>query len=267
MLSVLILNQSFAQTDVYVYASTSGWTNSGITKAANEVVRICASGQVQLWTDDLYCNQTTPSGQGRVTNGCGVSCGIGSNGCATCPVGSLIGRIGTGGTPFFVGDRAYLTGSDAGLLYFKVNDTDLTGNDGHFIVTVVDGTNEATVCAAIESCYSSQIFTESRVVAPSPIVKEVEGPKNLGKKARVYPNPAKNLIHIDLKVEEKTADVQVALYTLDGALLENLQEGTLEEGTHHFTYDIPKDTPLTMILVQTTINGKRDTEKVSVVKE
>jgi len=54
-------------------------------------------------------------------------------------------------------------------------------------------------------------------------------------KLDVYPNPSSSEVHISLLLSEKQK-VNVSAYSMEGKLLETIEDGIIESGTHQYTF-------------------------------
>ena len=52
---------------------------------------------------------------------------------------------------------------------------------------------------------------------------------------QVYPNPANSEVQISLSIPEKQK-VNLSAYTIDGKLVTTLQDGMIDQGTHHYLF-------------------------------
>ncbi len=114
-----------AQSPQIIVSGRERWTPTGIRVRAGQGMYFRASGAVRLSADPN--DEATPAGAkgGRTASAAPV---------ADAAVGALIGRIGTDGRPFFIGDQTEVTMPAAGLLYLSVNDDYLVDNAGEFLV-------------------------------------------------------------------------------------------------------------------------------------
>jgi hypothetical protein len=102
-------------------ADNSVWTNTGFTLKAGLPVTITASG-----TADRGSGSTGPAGNGTPCPSVCTGPGL--------PIGSLIGRVGTG-QPFLVGPGPTTVSGD-GTLYLAFNDGFYVDNSGFFVATI-----------------------------------------------------------------------------------------------------------------------------------
>lgn len=116
-----VQQHELAEDRIYAYRT---WQSIGVRVEQGDLIRVGADGS-WLYTPDEYHG---PEGHARFSapsfypiSGAG---------------GTLIGRIGEAGPPFYVGARAYLSADRSGLLYFRINDDVLSDNDGYVTVAV-----------------------------------------------------------------------------------------------------------------------------------
>ena len=105
--------------------ATASWVSTGLNVRKGDWVTFVSSGEVQL--SDNRGDRAKVAGSPRVA--------------ALAPLpnvnaGALIGRIGTTGHPFGIGDQASVPMPDTGVLYLSVNDDERSDNAGEFIVVV-----------------------------------------------------------------------------------------------------------------------------------
>jgi Secretion system C-terminal sorting domain len=147
--SILIVLSIFsvlcqAQTVVNVPVNVN-WFPTGYVRNLGEDLIICSKGEVRGWSTQVTeCwREVTPGGIGRA-NFTSTSAP-----CITCPVLSLIGKIGVNGTPFYVGERCILQASASNLtgqLYLQINDTSLDDNSGEWEVSIANNCNDLFGC-------------------------------------------------------------------------------------------------------------------------
>ena len=51
-------------------------------------------------------------------------------------IGALVGKIGSGGTPFLIGSDAAITADTTGELYVVINDNYMDNNSGFFDIVI-----------------------------------------------------------------------------------------------------------------------------------
>ena len=105
------------------------WTDTGIYLREGEIVRLQASGIVQLSTDPADNGDPGGVHSGRRAPGAPLASRV---------AGALIARVGDS-APILVGRNPTLRAPASGQLYLGVNDDNLADNKGHFRVTVLPG--------------------------------------------------------------------------------------------------------------------------------
>lgn len=152
--------------------ASKSWTDTGVNLRKGESVRITASGQVsvsqkkgsELWFGrNGYDWNVGPRGTYRfepldllvkkyhldkVLNADTVPTKVfplPAGYWGPWPAYSLIGRIGSGGQPFYVGERLDLSAPAAGRLYLGVNDFDFSDNSGSWSARILTGAEPLTV--------------------------------------------------------------------------------------------------------------------------
>lgn len=107
--------------------ANQAWTSTGITVRKGQTLTFSTTGQVQLSTDTNDIADANGSKNARYA--------------ANAPMknvlaGALIGRIGTNGAPFAIGNMPTIVAPASGVLYLGVNDDGLGDNQGGFQVVV-----------------------------------------------------------------------------------------------------------------------------------
>ena len=109
------------------------WVDTGITVVAGEAVTISANGQVYIGAVSLgqpnISDYQTPAGDPTTT----TAAQTGFAGAFAAPglvPWSLVGRIGSSGTPFEVGNSGSILAPSSGELYLSVNDNNFGDNSG-----------------------------------------------------------------------------------------------------------------------------------------
>ena len=103
------------------------WTSTGITVRKGERLTFNTSGEVRLSStgDDVAQPAGATSGR-KVAN-------------APMPnqiAGALIGRIGTNGQPFGIGNLNSVVVPETGMLFLGINDDHVADNSGNYVVLV-----------------------------------------------------------------------------------------------------------------------------------
>jgi len=106
------------------------WTATGLTVRKGETITFNTNGEVQLSasSDDIATATGSKSGR-RATNAPVPS----------VPAGVLVGKIGTNGEPFGIGNLTSVTMPAAGQLFLGVNDDGFDDNQGEFRVEIGRG--------------------------------------------------------------------------------------------------------------------------------
>jgi hypothetical protein len=118
--------QAQSATRTFTVALTRPWTATGITLSARQRVAITAAGSATVQLADGGTARISPRGTTTHTMAAAGRCPgrspapTGAILAASLPCWSLVGRVGTNGRPFAVGDRATLAPA-AGSLYLGVN--------------------------------------------------------------------------------------------------------------------------------------------------
>jgi hypothetical protein len=112
----------------FVVSARQVWTSTGIVVERGETVRFATTGQIQLSADGE--DIATPAGSK-----------LGRRAAPGAPIpdtlaGALIGRIGTDGRPFGIGDQRTVPMPAAGILFLGVNDDSVNDNRGEFRVEI-----------------------------------------------------------------------------------------------------------------------------------
>lgn len=116
-----VQHSDLAKDRIYAYRN---WQSVGIRVEQGDLINIHASG-AWLYTPGEYHG---PEGHARFP--------APSFYPVSGPGGTLIGRIGENGPPFFIGQRIRFAANREGILYLRINDDILSDNDGHVIVDI-----------------------------------------------------------------------------------------------------------------------------------
>jgi hypothetical protein len=105
--------------------TNNGWTNSGLVVRRGQRLRITASGRVSL-------------GKGRFSTPAGVATAVDNDKLMrTEATGALIAVIGDDNDDFvFIGARREFVAQRDGVLFFGVNEGDLTDNNGSYDIVI-----------------------------------------------------------------------------------------------------------------------------------
>lgn len=103
------------------------WMDTGVTLSPETVVRIAASGQVDLRPDVAGRFMTGPAGSRRFGNNQGP------------PAGALLGRIGESGTTFVIGDKHETKPTAEGKLYLRIVPSPYEASTGGYTVKISTG--------------------------------------------------------------------------------------------------------------------------------
>jgi hypothetical protein len=224
--------------------SSADWVSTGVIKNPGEEVIFCGKGEIRAWSIDLVTEcwrLVTPAGLGRLNfiNG--------DFPCPTCPILSLVGKIGANGQPFYVGDRAVLQDNNGlyGEIYLRVNDFSVDDNTGDFAVTI------AKTCNEMVDCYNEQLISDTKTLI------------NLGNKVfDIYPNPTNDFINIALNAN-KSALIVVRMFDLSGKLLKTANFD-ITNGEQTLTMNIPESIQNQMIMIQTTVDNQNYSKLIMV---
>lgn len=230
--------------DITVEGS-SDWLPTGVVRNANEEVVFCAKGTIRAWPNTVTdCwREVTPAGLGRVDFTSSQAP------CIGCPVVSLIGKIGSNGTPFYIGSRAVLQSTEivTGEIYLKVNDATLTDNTGAWSVSIKKS------CIEVESCFSDQLV--------STINEPLNSRENIS--MSIVPNPITSGF-IQLLINTKTNAEPVAVKVFDalGNLILEKNLGLTLGDNLIFAIELPEYTPNGVFLVQTNLGSTNQIQKI-----
>jgi len=105
--------------------ANASWVATGVTVRKGDVVSFDTTGEVQL--SDNAADRARSAGTNRKAPFAPLP---------DASAGALIGRIGTNGRPFGIGDQASVPMPESGVLYLAVNDDERGDNAGEFIVVL-----------------------------------------------------------------------------------------------------------------------------------
>jgi hypothetical protein len=110
-----------------VVPANQQWTATGMTVQKGETIRLKITGQIQLSDDPNDMAQASGAFSQRRAPGAPLPTAI---------AGALIGRIGTTGKPFGIGNVTSLQMPETGQLFLGINDDNLADNKGEFRVEI-----------------------------------------------------------------------------------------------------------------------------------
>ena len=113
--------------DGVVVSAQQKWTPSGLVVRSGDRLTFSSNGDIQLSADANDIAGTAGSRSGRTAAGAPLP---------SAPAGALIGRVGTNGPVFAIGDQASLTVRENGQLFLGVNDDEVSDNRGEFRVKI-----------------------------------------------------------------------------------------------------------------------------------
>ncbi len=205
---VCLVAHNYAQQGVIVDA-TSSWTNTNYMVSLGDSLTIVASGYATIWnfgTSNPLKRWLSPAGYGANFRG-------GPHYCATCPEGSLVGKIGESGTPFFVGPLFYLENSqETGNLYLSINDVATADNYGQFIAIIFKESQLTNIAVAGNSSIENYVLMQN------------------------YPNPFNPSTTIEYQVK-KPQNVAINIFSINGELVKNLIDEQKASGNYSIKWD------------------------------
>ncbi len=167
---------------------TSTWTYSGVW--LNENGMIFSNGFATSWNASNlhFINWSTPAGN-PTSNFTDGSVNL-NKPFSSCPATSLIGRFGTKGRPFYIGERAQLKAR--GPLYLMVNDNPVADNRGKYIALIYP-----TNLSLCNSGYvrrpgeDAEVLSEDDESLPN-MLNEVKINLDSSELLKISPNPSNN---------------------------------------------------------------------------
>lgn len=118
LLSMRRLSESAASqvvVDAAKYALPNKWLETGIKVDAAAGLKFTARGQVDLWPQQPGQYLSGPAGMAMNFGGIAIR-----GGAQQASGGTLMGRIGTSGAPFVIGDRAVINAGQEGKLFLQI---------------------------------------------------------------------------------------------------------------------------------------------------
>lgn len=204
LISLLVTNIIYSQPAKIINVNQT-WTDTGIQLSDSESVYIYAQGYA-TWNNNGNNNQLidwfTPAGIG------GNFININQNfPCPNCPAMSLIAKIGSNGTPQYIGTYGSIGSVNGGTLYLGINDDLPSDNYGSWIALIFRNVNTTT------SIVGSNFKTNSYKLSQN------------------YPNPFNPSTKIDYSVQ-RTDNIQIRIYNSLGQLVKTLIDETKSPGEY-----------------------------------
>ena len=141
LLVLLLTTNTFSQSTFFKLDCTQSWQNTGVQISSGDFVIFVARGVYGDGGGSSYSltSWSSPDGRGTFpppTPGVFVS--------DYSPIGVLIGKLGSNGTPFGIGSFSQITSTSSGTLYLTVNDAVSGGfndNEGYLAVQIINASN------------------------------------------------------------------------------------------------------------------------------
>lgn len=153
-----IAQEDKKEVNTRVLAVADEWRNSGVIVKKGLKYKIAAIGN---WTAGAICGLTEPDGLGISALCSGATATYTGRGSASL----LLGKIGTEGSPFFVGKGLDLIAGNEGVLYFRINDTPMWMSDNSGYVDVL--TSLVTPAAEHPAVYKQEVLLPPKEKLPS----------------------------------------------------------------------------------------------------
>lgn len=191
-----------------LFNANTQWTATGFQLSVGDTFAVHVEGFASAWhanaTDSRYWFGPDGWGDNIAPSGAGWPL----PGVPSCAV---IGRIGDGGSPFFVGKNRIFNSNESGELYLGYNDNQPSDNFGTFIAFVsVHGIYRPTGTGVAEQ------------------------PENLGREYKLsqnYPNPFNPSTTISYVLSSR-ANVEVQIFDMAARLVKTLVSEQQESGSH-----------------------------------
>ena len=148
--------------------------------------------------------------------------------------------------------------SGVGVRFDGIEGGTVTGSNGVFEILIPVGGLVATISHRLGNEYIS---------IDKKIINEGQFQSDLQKSLKVYPNPASELVNIQLTIKEDSEErVMVDIINLDGkTVLKNLSRKKLKKGMHEFQWDSSKE-KAGVYLVTVQNGSERINKKVVVAR-
>ena len=212
LLVLLLTTNTFSQSTFFKLDCTQSWQNTGVQISSGDFVIFVARGVYGDGGGSSYSltSWSSPDGRGTFpppTPGVFVS--------DYSPIGVLIGKLGSNGTPFGIGSFSQITSTSSGTLYLTVNDAVSGGfndNEGYLAVQIINASNIVGI--------------EEPTVG---MINDYEITQN-------YPNPFNPSTSIEYKIPE-TSSVRIDIYNINGQKIRTLVDELQGSGNHLVVWD------------------------------
>lgn len=202
-----------------------------------------AEGYIKPWKNrstDNYSHYYTPAGKGVSVRPEGYV--HPSEPCSTCPAGSLIGKLGVNGRPFYIGNMAEIKNA-YGDLYVMVNDYPVHDNVGSFVLVLF---------SEVSNCLLSN----------RDLQKEGENENDFD--VTIFPNPTSGELFIEIN-DSLSSNAQVQLIDVTGAII--YEEDVIKNENDNIYLNIGnKNLPTSTYYVR-IVNGKKVVTKPIVINK
>ena len=198
---------NFLGAKVVSIAVTQAWTATGVVCSLGDTLYITVQGVFSFTTNDpnAWCG---PSG-----NGWGASSEYPVPSASSM---SVVGKVGTSGTGFPVGEHRVYVPDVPGELYLGINDiANFSDNGGALVATIIKQKNHYI---------TTKIVGEK---SRSPLDFEI---------LQNYPNPFNPSTTIEYQVL-RSENVGIKIYDSAGKLVRTIENEAKEPGQHHVVWD------------------------------
>jgi len=120
--NILTISQASETKNVTINGNNNSWTEAGINVQQGSRLFISTTGNIQWSTNNFSSPSGVASGNNILYSG--------------IPQSALVGRIGTTGTPFYVGENYNSFADSSGPLFLSVNDNIKNDNTGSYISVI-----------------------------------------------------------------------------------------------------------------------------------
>lgn len=222
LITSVVLSQDFEYSltvtpniKVVIVSVEQPWTSTGIQINSGDKITIMmegfASTNAKYIQNSAYWNG--PEGINTAPSNCPVP---------NFPLYSVVGKIGSNGTPFYVGRILSIISKVSGILYLGINDAQSGGigdNYGYF-VAFITGNN-------------TNVFPITSIIPTNNIPDDFTVSQN-------YPNPFNPSTTINYEIPG-TTNVQIKIYDINGRLIKTLVNEIKDAGGHSIDWDGKND--------------------------